>query len=91
MAARLFGSAMGLLCRPHWHPTDYLYLAPLGRMALTNYLMHSLILQPLFLWHAGGLLRWRFLGTTNVIVLTNFSLQIILSSWWSEAVSALVP
>ncbi len=57
-------------------------LAPVGRMALTNYLMHSLIC--LFLFTGAGfalvgeLHRWQL----DLVVLGIWALQIVLSSWW---------
>jgi len=81
MAAGYFGLLMGLLMSPHWHHR-LSYLAPLGRMALTNYLMHSLILTSLFYGYAGGLYGEVSRAPQMLIVLTILGLQIILSSWW---------
>ena len=57
-------------------------LAPVGRMALTNYLMHSAIALFLFtgagLGLVGQLSRWQLL----VVVLAIWILQLLLSPWW---------
>jgi uncharacterized protein len=56
-------------------------LAPFGRMALSNYLMQSLVFSLLFYAHAMGL--WGIGRTTQVgIALGLCALQIGLSHWW---------
>ena len=56
--------------------------APLGRMALTNYLMHSIVCVVLSYGFGFGL--WWRVGTTTalVIALTVIAVQIPLSAWW---------
>lgn len=81
MAAGYLGLIMGLLMSPRWHRL-LSYLAPLGRMALTNYLMHSLILTTLFYGYAGGLYGEISRAPQMLIVLAIIVLQIPLSSWW---------
>ncbi len=56
-------------------------LAPLGRMALTNYLMQSLICSLYF--YAYGLGQWGMPRAWQMVfVAVVFSLQIIFSHWW---------
>jgi len=56
-------------------------LAPFGRMALSNYLMQSLVFSLLFYAHGMGL--WGIARTTQVgIALGLCALQIGLSHWW---------
>jgi uncharacterized protein len=56
--------------------------APLGRMALTNYLMHSIVCVVLSYGFGFGL--WWRVGTTTAvgIALTIIAVQIPLSTWW---------
>ena len=57
-------------------------LAPVGRMALTNYLLQSLVWTWLFYGHGlglwGELARW----THPLVVLAFFAMQIAFSHWW---------
>ena len=57
-------------------------LAAVGRMALTNYLMHSLI--ALFIFTGAGLALVGQLGRAQLylIVLAIFVFQLVLSPWW---------
>jgi uncharacterized protein len=57
-------------------------LAPVGRMALTNYLMHSLMY--LLLFYGFGLALLGRVGTTFCLGLSIviFAAQILFSSWW---------
>jgi uncharacterized protein len=56
-------------------------LAPLGRMALTNYLMQSLICSLYF--YAYGLGQWGMPRAWQMVfVAVVFSLQIVFSHWW---------
>jgi uncharacterized protein len=58
------------------------WLAPMGRMALTNYIMHSAILSGIFFGYGAGLygqiLRLEQVGLVAVIILG----QAVLSTWW---------
>lgn len=81
LAAGYLGLIMGLLMLPRWH--HWLsHLAPLGRMALTNYLMHSLILSSLFYGYAGGLYGEVSRAPQMLIVAAIIGLQVIFSRWW---------
>ena len=56
-------------------------LAPFGRMALSNYLMQSLVFSLLF--HAHGLGLWGIGRTEQVVIaLLLCALQIVFSHWW---------
>lgn len=60
------------------------WLAPAGRMALTNYLMQSLAWTWLFYGHGAGLWglfpRWSHL----LLALGFFALQVLFSHWWMQ-------
>jgi len=58
------------------------FLAPLGRMALTNYLMQSLITAILFLGWGFGLFGKIEIWQGILITITIFTLQIPFSKWW---------
>ncbi|MFC4728730.1 DUF418 domain-containing protein [Coralloluteibacterium thermophilus] len=57
-------------------------LAPAGRMALTNYLMQSLVASLVF--YGYGLGQWGQMGRTGqcALVLVVFAAQLALSRWW---------
>jgi uncharacterized protein len=59
-----------------------LWMAPLGRMALTNYLMHSLILSTLFYGYGVALFGKVGRGPQMLMVLAILALQFVYSRWW---------
>jgi uncharacterized protein len=66
---------------PRGHATEA-WLAPAGRMALSNYLLQSLVCAWLFLAYG---LRW--IGTlgplaTTAVAFAIFACQLVLSRWW---------
>lgn len=76
---------LGLLIRLLDSPKGYkilVKLAPMGRMALTNYIMHSLILTSIFYGYAGGWYGEISRAPQMLIVLAIVLLQIPLSSLW---------
>jgi uncharacterized protein len=82
--AGLYAAVIALLLqRPAWRARLSL-LAPLGRMALTNYLTHSLIYAFLFYGYGIGLGLLGKLGATACVLLGIFIyiLQILFSRWW---------
>ncbi|WP_226989297.1 DUF418 domain-containing protein [Paraglaciecola arctica] len=81
MAAGYLGLLIRLLDRPKWYKM-LAKLAPMGRMALTNYIMHSLILSSLFFGYGGGLYGEISRAPQMLIVLAIVMIQIPLSSWW---------
>jgi uncharacterized protein len=81
MAAGYLGLLVRLLDAPKWQ--KYLEkLAPMGRMALTNYIMHSLILTSIFYGYAGGWYGEIPRAPQMLIVLAIVLIQIPLSSLW---------
>ncbi|WP_339725329.1 DUF418 domain-containing protein [uncultured Paraglaciecola sp.] len=81
MAAGYLGLLIRLLDSPKWQKL-LAKLAPMGRMALTNYIMHSIILSSLFYGYAGGLYGEVSRASQMLIVLAIVIIQIPLSSWW---------
>ena len=81
MAAGYIGLVM-LACRRGWWAGLRTRLAAVGRMALTNYLMHSLIALFVFtgagLALVGELQRWQLYLVVGGI----WVLQLIVSPWW---------
>ena len=63
------------------------YLAPAGRMALTNYLMHSIICTTLFLSYGFGLFNQINPFQGILLTMLIFSLQILYSNWWLKRFS----
>jgi uncharacterized membrane protein YeiB len=69
-----------VLLLPRW-PWLACVLAPLGRMALSNYLMQSLVLSLLFYAHGAGLWGMGRAAQTGV-ALALLAVQAVLSAWW---------
>jgi uncharacterized protein len=67
--------------RPSWR-ARLSHLVPVGRMALTNYLMHSLVYLAVF--YGFGLSLLGRVGATFCLVLSVivFAAQIVFSGWW---------
>jgi uncharacterized protein len=57
-------------------------LAPFGRMALTNYIMQSVIFVLLFHGYAGGLYGSVSRAQQMLVVIAILAVQIIFSTWW---------
>lgn len=57
-------------------------LAPFGRMALTNYIMQTVILVLLFHGYAGGLYGEVSRTEQMLVVVAILAFQILLSTWW---------
>ena len=81
MAAGYLGLLVRLLDSPKWHKM-LAKLAPMGRMALTNYIMHSIILTSIFYGYAGGFYGEISRAPQMLIVFAIVAIQIPLSSWW---------
>jgi uncharacterized protein len=60
----------------------FLAFSPMGQMALTNYLMHSVILTSIFYGYAGGQYGEISRAPQMLIVLAIIVAQIFLSKWW---------
>ena len=67
--------------RPEWR-SRLAWLAPVGQMALTNYLMHSVIYLVLFYGFGLALLGRVGAAACLALSLVVFAGQIMLSSWW---------
>ena len=81
MALAYAAGILLLLQRPAW-PARLTPLAAAGRMALTNYLMQSLICG--FIFHGYGLGLYDRLGpaTGALITLGIYASQVLVSAWW---------
>lgn len=58
------------------------WLAPMGRMALTNYLMHSLVLTTLFYGYGGARFGRIPRASQMLLVVAIIALQALFSHWW---------
>lgn len=58
------------------------WLAPMGRMALTNYIMHSIILSSIFYGYAGGMYGEISRGPQMAMVVGIIAMQAVLSKVW---------
>jgi uncharacterized membrane protein YeiB len=83
MAAGYLGLLIRLLDSPKWYNV-LAKLAPMGRMALTNYIMHSVILTSLFYGYAGGMYGEISRAPQMLVVMAIFAIQIPFSSWWLQ-------
>ena len=82
--ASFYAASIALLMRkPAWR-TRLSLLAPVGRMALTNYLTHSLIYAFLFYGYGIGLGLLGKVGASACLLLgvIVFTLQVFFSRWW---------
>jgi uncharacterized protein len=66
---------------PRWQPR-LLLLAPAGRMALTNYLLQSLVCVGIFYGHGLGYFEQLPRAWQVPFVLALYALQVALSHWW---------
>lgn len=81
LAAGYLGAIVVLAGRPAcYHVLKW--LAPFGRMALTNYILQSVILVLLFHGYAGGLYGEVARAPQMLVVVAIIALQIVLSAWW---------
>ncbi|GHE88817.1 DUF418 domain-containing protein [Thalassotalea profundi] len=81
LTAGYLGLVICLLNNTKWH-ARLAKFAPMGKMALTNYLMHSIILTSIFYGYAGGQYGEISRGPQVLIVLAIIIFQILLSTWW---------
>ena len=83
LALGYLGAVLRLLARPAWAPRLAL-LAPAGRMALSNYLLQSLLWTFVFYGYGLGLYgqvpRWAM----ALLALGCFALQVMLSRFWLQ-------
>jgi uncharacterized protein len=81
MAAGYLGLLVRLLAFSKWSKILH-KLVPFGRMALTNYILQSVILTSIFYGYAGGMYGEISRAPQMLIVLAILVVQIPLSSWW---------
>jgi uncharacterized membrane protein YeiB len=81
MAIGYFALIMRLMCSEHWR-RRLNHFAPMGRMALTNYIMHSVILTSIFYGYAGGYFGEISRAPQMLIVLAIVIFQLAFSTWW---------
>lgn len=81
LCAGYLGSIVTLLGSPSWSKRLSRF-APMGRMALTNYIMHSVILTTMFYGYAGGLYGQVSRAPQMLVVAAIIIFQVYLSAWW---------
>ena len=77
-----FMAVVMIVCRRGWWSRARAGLAAVGRMALTNYILQSVL--GLFIFHSFGLGLWNELPRHQlyVVVLAEWALNIAFSVWW---------
>ncbi len=80
-AAGYLGLVVSLLGSEKW-AKQLNKFAPLGRMALTNYIMHSIILTSIFYGYAGGMFAQIARSPQMLIVFAIIVFQLYFSTWW---------
>lgn len=83
LAAGYLGLIVSLLGSPLWAKALG-RLAPMGRMALTNYIMHSVILTLVFYGYAGGMFGQLSRAPQMLMVAIIIIFQMYFSAWWLE-------
>jgi uncharacterized protein len=81
LSAGYLGAVVLLLGSDKW-AARMNWMAPVGRMALTNYIMHSVILTTLFYGYAAGLYGQISRAPQMLIVVAIVLFQVAFSSWW---------
>lgn len=71
-----------LMYQKQKYQKKFVKLAPYGRMALTNYILQSLIAVPLFYGWGFGLVQYLGAFTSLLIAIVLFIFQLNLSKWW---------
>jgi uncharacterized protein len=80
--ALFYMSSLALLGqRPAWQPR-LARLAPVGRMAISNYLLQSLVCTMLFYGYGLGLYHQVGIAAGLLLTVVIYALQIPLSNWW---------
>jgi uncharacterized protein len=82
LLALSYGAGLLLLSRRDAGRPFLTALAPVGRMALTNYLTHSLVMTCLYNGYGLGLYGKVGPALASLYCLILFALQIIVSRWW---------
>ena len=83
LSAGYLGAVMLLVGNVKWH-ARLGRLAPIGRMALTNYIMHSVILVLIFHGYVGGMFGEISRAPQMLIVAAILIFQFFFSTWWLE-------
>ena len=81
MTAGYFGLIMALLTTQKWRKRLAVFI-PMGRMALTNYIMHSMILSSLFYGYAGGYFGEISRAPQMLLVFAIVVFQLLFSRLW---------
>lgn len=81
MTVGYFGLIMRLLTHKQWHKCLSIF-TPMGRMALTNYIMHSVILTTIFYGYAGGYFGEISRAPQMLLVFAIVVFQLLFSRWW---------
>ena len=81
MTVGYFGLIMCLLTHDKWHKRLSVF-SPMGRMALTNYISHSVILTSIFYGYAGGYFGGISRAPQMLIVFAIIAFQLVFSRWW---------
>jgi len=81
LSAGYLGAVVMLLGSDKW-AARMKWLAPIGRMALTNYIMHSVILTTLFYGYAAGFYGQISRAPQMLIVVAIVLFQVAFSTWW---------
>jgi uncharacterized protein len=81
LSAGYLGLVVCALNKQKWQKF-FAAFSPMGQMALTNYLMHSVILTSIFYGYAGGQYGQISRAPQMLIVLAIIVSQIIFSKWW---------
>tara|TARA_R110000744_G_scaffold60565_4_gene125444 strand:+ start:429 stop:2030 length:1602 start_codon:yes stop_codon:yes gene_type:complete len=81
MTVGYFGLIMRLLTHEKWQSRLAVF-TPMGRMALTNYIMHSVILTSIFYGYAGGYFGEISRAPQMLIVFAIIVFQLLFSRWW---------
>jgi uncharacterized protein len=81
LSAGYLGLVVCALNKQKWQQF-FAAFSPMGQMALTNYLMHSVILTSIFYGYAGGQYGEISRAPQMLIVIAIIVTQIILSKWW---------
>ncbi|TWI01051.1 uncharacterized protein IP90_02673 [Luteimonas cucumeris] len=76
-----FSAIVLLMQRPAWQ-ARLRWMAPAGRMALTNYLMQSVIATAVFYGYGLGYFERLPRAWQPLFVVAVFALQVVLSRWW---------
>lgn len=81
LAAGYVGVIVLAMLQPYWR-SRLMWLAPVGRMALTNYLMHSVVLGTIFYGYGFGFFGHVSRTQQVVLVIAIAAAQVMFSRYW---------